>query len=200
MSKETKEEIIAILSEMRSDYNCFDANEEPKYRALSVAIKAINDEPTVSTKGDMIARQILADMADMSVNDDINAISKKLIFGKENNETDKITDESFQHKYPDWYLPKLVCANVNCKYNGFRNSCTCPQVRLNYRHLHTTNEGLVDVYECKNYEIQEDTKRDMTFMELMKFINEATPEEILNYFYGKKEEKNDEDVHDVEKT
>ena len=146
MSKETKEEIIAILSEMRSDYNCFDANEEPKYRALSIAIKAIN-------------------------------------------ETDKVTDESFQHKYPDWYLPKLVCANVNCKYNGFRNACTCPQVRLNYRHLHTTNEGLVDVYECKQYEIQEDTKRDMTFMELMKFINESTPEEILNYFSSKKEDK-----------
>lgn len=141
MNKETKEEIIAILSEMRSDYNCFDANEEPKYRALSVAIKAIN-------------------------------------------ETDKVTDESFQHKYPDWYLPKLVCANVNCKYNGFRNACTCPQVRLNYRHLHTTNEGLVDVFECKNYEIQEDTTRDMTFMELMKFINEATPEEISNYFHN----------------
>lgn len=148
MSKETKEEIISILSEMRSDYNCFDANEEPKYRALSIAIKMINE-------------------ADK-----------------------KVLDESFQHKYPDWYLPKLVCANVNCKYNGFRNACTCPQVRLNYRHLHTTNEGLVDVYECKNYEIQEDTKRDMTFMELMKFINEATPEEVLNYFYGEKESKN----------
>lgn len=108
---------------------------------------------------------------------------------KETKEVDKITDESFQHKYPDWFYPKIICANVNCKYNGFRNACTCPQVRLSYRHLHTTNEGIVDIYECKQYEIQEDTKRDMTFMELMKFINESTPEEILNYFSSKKEEK-----------
>lgn len=130
MSKETKEEIVAILSEMRSDYNCFDANEEPKYRALSIAIKMIN-------------------------------------------ETDKkVVDEYFQYKYPDWYLPKLVCANVNCKYNGFRNSCTCPQVRLNYRHLHTTNEGLVDVYECKSFEEPMLKPETITRLEdLMEFIN-----------------------------
>lgn len=127
MSKETKEEIIAILSEMRSGYNCFDANEEPKYRALSIAIKAIN-------------------------------------------ETDKVTDESFQHKYPDWYLPKLVCANVNCKYNGFRNACTCPQVKLSFRHLHTTFEGLVEVFECKSFEEQK--PEEITRLEnLMEFIN-----------------------------
>ena len=77
----TKEEVVAILSDIRSGYNCFDADEEPKYRALSIAIKEFQKQ-----KSDKIAKQILADMAGMSVNDDINAISNKLIFGKGFNE------------------------------------------------------------------------------------------------------------------
>ena len=32
-------DLISRLSEMRSDYNCFDENEEPYYRALSEAIQ-----------------------------------------------------------------------------------------------------------------------------------------------------------------
>lgn len=83
----------------------------------------------------------------------------------------KITDESFQHKYPEWYLPKLVCANVICKFNSFRNTCACPQVRLSYRHLHTTNEGFVDVYECKSFEEQMKSEEITRLEELMEFIN-----------------------------
>lgn len=33
---------IEILSEIRSEYNCFDEEEEQKYRALSDAIQALN--------------------------------------------------------------------------------------------------------------------------------------------------------------
>lgn len=45
----------------------------------------IKEEKSEPAKGDKIARQILADMAGMSVNDDINAISKRLIFGASSN-------------------------------------------------------------------------------------------------------------------
>lgn len=34
-------DLISKLSEMRSEYNCFDEAEEPRYRALSTAIEAL---------------------------------------------------------------------------------------------------------------------------------------------------------------
>ena len=36
---------IEILSELRSNYNCFDEQEEPVYRALSEAIRAVSTQP-----------------------------------------------------------------------------------------------------------------------------------------------------------
>ena len=35
---------ISILSELRSNYNCFDKDDEPYYSALSEAIKAVKAE------------------------------------------------------------------------------------------------------------------------------------------------------------
>lgn len=35
---------IKILSELRSNYNCFDIHEQPIYHALSVAIIALNNQ------------------------------------------------------------------------------------------------------------------------------------------------------------
>ena len=37
----TKEDAVAIVSEIRSDYNFFDKTEETEYRALSMAIEAL---------------------------------------------------------------------------------------------------------------------------------------------------------------
>ena len=37
----TKEDAVAIVSEIRSDYNFFNTREEPEYRALSMAIEAL---------------------------------------------------------------------------------------------------------------------------------------------------------------
>lgn len=47
------DDLISKLSEIRSEYNCFDENEEPYYRALSEAIKFLSrraDGDTVSKK------------------------------------------------------------------------------------------------------------------------------------------------------
>ena len=34
--------VVSVLSEIRAEYNLFDPKDEPKYRALSTAIEAIN--------------------------------------------------------------------------------------------------------------------------------------------------------------
>ena len=39
------DDLISRLSEMRSDYNCFDETEEPYYRALSEAIQLASAQP-----------------------------------------------------------------------------------------------------------------------------------------------------------
>ena len=39
------DDLISRLSEIRSEYNCFDENEEPYYRALSEAIKILSAQP-----------------------------------------------------------------------------------------------------------------------------------------------------------
>ena len=39
------DDLISRLSEMRSDYNCFDETEEPYYRALSEAIRLASAQP-----------------------------------------------------------------------------------------------------------------------------------------------------------
>ena len=47
------DDLISKLSEIRSDYNCFDADEEPYYRALSEAIRILSQW----ADGDTISRQ-----------------------------------------------------------------------------------------------------------------------------------------------
>ena len=37
----TKDEVIETLSDLRAQYNCFDENENPYYRALCIAIKSV---------------------------------------------------------------------------------------------------------------------------------------------------------------
>lgn len=37
----TNQEAVEVLSDIRSNYSCFDAGEEPKYHALSIAIEAL---------------------------------------------------------------------------------------------------------------------------------------------------------------
>ena len=41
----TRKALISRLSDIRSEYNCFDEAEEPTYRVLSEAIKALSQEP-----------------------------------------------------------------------------------------------------------------------------------------------------------
>lgn len=45
------DDLISRLSEIRSNYNCFDEAEEPHYRALSEAIKALNTQNPLQRVG-----------------------------------------------------------------------------------------------------------------------------------------------------
>ena len=47
------DDLISRLFDIRSEYNCFDENEEPYYRALSEAIKILSRR----ADGDTISRQ-----------------------------------------------------------------------------------------------------------------------------------------------
>lgn len=68
------DDLISILSEIRSQYNCFDPKEEPYYRALSEAIGLISAQKTQlseedATKGttfDYISRQAAIDAMEES--------------------------------------------------------------------------------------------------------------------------------------
>lgn len=61
---------IEILSELRAQFNCFDKQEEPVYRALSDAIRALSAQPTQSNDSntlnalDCISRQAAIDVVD----------------------------------------------------------------------------------------------------------------------------------------
>lgn len=43
MTYKEKWEAISVLSEIRSEYNCFNEKERPYYHALSLAIKSIRE-------------------------------------------------------------------------------------------------------------------------------------------------------------
>lgn len=51
------DDLISKLSEIRSEYNCFDEDEEPPYRALSEAIRILSQR----ADGDTISRQSAID-------------------------------------------------------------------------------------------------------------------------------------------
>ena len=51
------DDLISKLSEIRSNYDCLDEDEEPYYRALSEVIKMLSQH----TDGDMISRQAAID-------------------------------------------------------------------------------------------------------------------------------------------
>ena len=52
----------------------------------------------------------------------------------------------------------INCANHNCKYNDYVGRCTCDEPMFSWGHIHTVNDGFVDIWECKSFEYQQNTK------------------------------------------
>lgn len=59
------DDLISKLSEIRSEYNCFDENEEPYYRVLSEVIKILSQR----ADGDTISRQAAIDVVHKAIFD-----------------------------------------------------------------------------------------------------------------------------------
>ena len=52
----------------------------------------------------------------------------------------------------------ITCANPNCKYNDHQGRCTCDAPMFSWGHVHTVNDGFVDIWECKSFVEQQNTK------------------------------------------
>lgn len=54
---------------------------------------------------------------------------------------------------------KIICANVNCKYNNANFECAYEgTIRLNYEHVNTVNDGDRSFLTCKSFEFCPQTK------------------------------------------
>jgi len=56
-------------------------------------------------------------------------------------------------------MSKIICPCVECMHNGKRSICNADKVELKWRNMATVNEGRVDMWVCKQYELSEHTKK-----------------------------------------
>lgn len=56
-------------------------------------------------------------------------------------------------------MTKNLCPCVECIHNGKRNVCNAVKVELKWRNMATVNEGRVDMWVCKQYELSEHAKK-----------------------------------------
>lgn len=52
----------------------------------------------------------------------------------------------------------ISCANCNCMYNDYAGRCVCDAPMFSWGHVHTVNDGFVDIWECKSFVEQQNTK------------------------------------------
>ena len=58
-------------------------------------------------------------------------------------------------------MPKVICASLDCKYNGKGYQCTAKKINLSDNYIMTVNEGRQHFNKCRNYEMSEESKRIM---------------------------------------
>lgn len=56
-------------------------------------------------------------------------------------------------------MSKVICPCVECVYNGKRYICNSDKVELRWRNIATVNEGRVDMWVCKQYELSDYGKK-----------------------------------------
>lgn len=78
---------------------------------------------------------------------------------------EEIKKESFVNCYPDTKR-EIWCANFHCKYNDYKGRCTCENVKLSWGHIHTVNDGVIDYYQCKSFEEQQNAKGREFFLHM----------------------------------
>lgn len=56
-------------------------------------------------------------------------------------------------------MTKILCPCTECIHNGKRNVCNADKVELKWQNMATVNEGRVDMWVCKQYELSEFAKK-----------------------------------------
>lgn len=56
-------------------------------------------------------------------------------------------------------MSKVICPCVECIHNGKHYVCKADKVEFKYRNMATVNEGRVDMWICKQYELSEYAKK-----------------------------------------
>lgn len=53
-------------------------------------------------------------------------------------------------------MPKVICASLDCKYNGKGHQCTAKKITMSEHYMLTVNEGRQQFWRCKKYEKSEE--------------------------------------------
>lgn len=56
-------------------------------------------------------------------------------------------------------MTRIKCGAVECKFNNNKNECTANSIVLNEGYYHTMNEGVKQIWTCKQYEQSDSAKR-----------------------------------------
>ena len=56
-------------------------------------------------------------------------------------------------------MSKVICPCVECIHNGNHYVCKANKIEFTYRNMATVNEGRVDMWICKQYELSEYAKK-----------------------------------------
>ena len=110
------DDLISKLSEIRSDYNCFIADEEPYYRALSEAIRILAKR----VDGDTISRQAAIDCVTYDVEHTIECLKA-------------LPSAQPEQKTGHWInsYKRQTCSI--CKQRGYRSWNFCPNCGADMR-------------------------------------------------------------------
>ena len=83
-------------------------------------------------------------------------------------------------------MTKVICPCTECVHNGDHYICNAEKVEFIYRNMATVNEGRVDMWKCKQYELSEIARKiDEGFSEYIKQkIDEGFSEYIKKYTKG----------------
>ena len=56
-------------------------------------------------------------------------------------------------------MSRIVCPCAECIHNGDKYVCNAKKVELKFRNMASVNEGRVDIWVCKQYELSDYAKK-----------------------------------------
>ena len=62
-------------------------------------------------------------------------------------------------------MVSITCPCADCVHNGRGHKCTAKNIKLSYRSMVTVHEGRLDMWVCDKYELTEQAKKILAFLE-----------------------------------